>query len=87
MGFSQFLLYCVYAGRYSSVGSDVALESRGTAIDPRILQSFGHENISTAILPLPLTQEVHLNLSVSGKRMCTKYWLPASGRLAKEQCR
>ena len=40
-----------FAGRYSSVGSDVAWESSGTAIDPRIrhifLRRFGHENIST----------------------------------------
>ena len=78
VGFSQSLLYCVYAGRYSSVGSDVTWESRGTAIDPRILQIFlrrlGYENISTAILSLPLIQEEYLNLSVSGKRMCAKYW-------------
>ena len=49
------------AGRYSSVGSDVAWESRGTAIDPRVQHifslRFGHEIISTAILPLPLIQE------------------------------
>ena len=32
----------------------------------------GHENISTAILPLPLIQEQQL--SVTGERMCTKYW-------------
>ena len=32
---------------------------------------FGHENISTAILPLPLIQEEQL--SVTGERMCTKY--------------
>ena len=32
----------------------------------------GHENISTAIFPLPLIQEEQL--SVTGKRMCTKYW-------------
>ena len=32
----------------------------------------GHENISTAILPLPLIQEEQL--SVTGERMCTKYW-------------
>ena len=30
------------------------------------------ENISTAIPPLPLIQEEQL--SVTGKRMCTKYW-------------
>ena len=43
----------------------------------------GHEIISTAILPLPLIQEDQL--SVNGERMCAKYWLPASGRLAQEQ--
>ena len=32
----------------------------------------GHENISTAILPLPPIQEEQL--SVTGERMCTKYW-------------
>ena len=32
----------------------------------------GHENISTAILSLPLIQEEQL--SVTGERMCTKYW-------------
>ena len=45
---------------------------------------FGHENISKAILPLPLIQEEHL--SVNGEMMCAKYWLPASGRLGQEQC-
>ena len=30
------------------------------------------KNISTAILPLPLIQEEQL--SVTGERMCTKYW-------------
>ena len=73
------------AGRYSSVGSDVAWESRGTAIDPRVRHIFrGHGIISAAILPLPLIQEEQL--SVNGERMCPKYWLPASGRLAQEQC-
>ena len=33
-----------------------------------ILSIFGHENISTAILPLPLIQEEHL--SVNGEKMC-----------------
>ena len=32
----------------------------------------GHEKISTAILPLLLIQEEQL--SVTGERMCTKYW-------------
>ena len=35
-------------------------------------EDFGHENISTAILSLPLIQEEHL--SVNGKKMCTLYW-------------
>ena len=42
---------------------------------PRPAHSFMetcHENISTAILSLPLIQEEQL--SVTGKRMCTKYW-------------
>ena len=32
----------------------------------------GHENISKAIIPLPLIQEEQL--SVTGERMCTKNW-------------
>ena len=40
---------------------------------PHILSwRLGHENNSTAILPLPLIQEEQL--SVTGERMCTKYW-------------
>ena len=35
----------------------------------------GHEIISKAILSLPLIQVEQL--SVTGKRMCTKYWLTA----------
>ena len=35
---------------------------------------FGHEKNSTTILSLPLIQE--RQLSVTGRRMCTKYWLP-----------
>ena len=33
-------IVCNTAGRYSSVGSDVAWESRGTAIDPRARHIF-----------------------------------------------
>ena len=44
--------------------------------DPHVWHIFswrsGHEKISTAILPLPLIQEEQL--SVTGERMCTKYW-------------
>ena len=35
-------------------------------------EDFGHENISTAILPLPLIQEEQL--SVNGERKWAKYW-------------
>ena len=36
------------------------------------LKDSSHENISVTILPLPLIQEEQL--SVTGERMCTKYW-------------
>ena len=55
----------------SSLGMQAAPE-----FDPHVrhilLWRPGHENISTAILPLPLIQEEQL--SVTGERMCTKYW-------------
>ena len=35
------------------------------------MTKFGHENISMAIIPLPLIQEEQL--SVNGERMCVKY--------------
>ena len=48
----------------------------GTEFDPyaRHILSWrrDHENISTAILPLPLIQEEQL--LVTGERMYTKYW-------------
>ena len=48
----------------------------GPEFDPHVrhilLWRLGHENISTAILLLPLIQEEQL--SVTGERMCTKYW-------------
>ena len=43
----------------------------------------GRENISMAILSLPLIQEGQL--SVTCKRMCTKYWLTTS-KPAQEKC-
>ena len=55
----------------SSLGMQAAPE-----LDPHVRHilswRLGHENISTVILPLPLIQEEQL--SVTGKRMCTKYW-------------
>ena len=64
------------AGRGSSIGSVSAWHAGGPEFDPNVRNIlswiFGHENISTAILPLPLIQEEQL--SVTGERMCTKYW-------------
>ena len=64
-------------GRGSSIGSEFAWHACGPEFDPHVRHilswRLGHENISTAILPLPLIQEEQL--SVTGERMCTKYWL------------
>ena len=63
-------------GRGSSIGSEFAWHACGPEFDPHVRHilswRLGHENISTAILPLPLIQEEQL--SVTGERMCTKYW-------------
>ena len=60
-------------GRGSSIGSEFAWDASGPEFDPHVRHilswRLGHENISTAILPLPLIQEEHL--SVTGERMCT----------------
>ena len=63
-------------GRGSSIGSEFVWHASGPEFDPHVRHilswRLGHENISTAILPLPLIQEEQL--SVTGERMCTKYW-------------
>ena len=63
-------------GRGSSIGSEFAWHASGPKFDPHVRHilswRLGHENISTAILPLSLIQEEQL--SVTGERMCTKYW-------------
>ena len=63
-------------GRGSSIGSEFAWHASGPEFDPHVRHilswRLGHENISTATLPLPLIQEEQL--SVTGERMCTKYW-------------
>ena len=63
-------------GRGSSMGNEFAWHASGPEFDPHVRHilswRLGHENISTAILPLPLIQEKQL--SVTGERMCTKYW-------------
>ena len=74
-------------GRGSSIGSEFAWHASGPEFDPHVRHilswRLGHENISTAILPLLLNQEEQL--SVTGERMCTKTGkLPR--RLAQEKC-
>ena len=70
-------------GRGSSIGSEFAWHANGLEFDPHVRHilswRLGHENISMAILPLPLIQEEQL--SVTGERMCAKYW-----QTAQEQC-
>ena len=65
-----------FTGRGSSIRSESAWHASGPEFDPHVrhIHSWrvGHENISTAILPLPLIQEEQL--SVTDERMCTKYW-------------
>ena len=61
-------------GRGSSIGRVSAWHASSPELDPHVRHilswRFGHENISTAILPLPLIQEEQL--SVTGERMCSK---------------
>ena len=63
----------IKTGRGSSIGSVIA---SGPEFDLHVWHilswRLGHENISTAIFPLPLIQEEQL--SVTGETMCTKYW-------------
>ena len=75
--FMHVLVTCKYkTGRGSSIGSEFVWHASGPEFDPHVRHilswRLGHENISTAILPLPLIQEEQL--SVTGERTCTKYW-------------
>ena len=69
-------VYCFRTGRGSSIGSEFASHASGPEFDLHVRHilswRLGHENISTAILPLPLIQEEQL--LVTGEKMCTKYW-------------
>ena len=73
---AKFVFLRFHTGRGSSIGSEFAWHASGPEFDPHVRHTLswrlGHENISTAILPLPLIQEEQL--SVTGERMCTKYW-------------
>ena len=64
------------ARRGSSIRSMFAWHASGPEFDPHVRHILSwrlcHENISTAILSLPLIQEEQL--SVTGERMCIKYW-------------
>ena len=66
-------------GRGSLVGSVSAWHASGPEFDSHVRHilpwTFGHEIISIAILPLPLIQGEQL--SVTGERVCTKYWQTA----------
>ena len=60
----------------SSIGCASAWYADGRGFDPHVRQhsfvAIGHKIISTAMLSLQLIQEGQL--SVTGERMCTKYW-------------
>ena len=64
------------AGGGSLIESVPTWHAGGQEFDPHVRHilswRLGHEKISTAILPLPLIQGEQL--SVTGERMCTKYW-------------
>ena len=64
------------AGPSSAVGSESDCESRGRWFEPWsghiLLLRFGHERFYMTILSLPLIQEGQLSVTV--KRMSTKYW-------------
>ena len=83
-----FLRVSIETGRGSSVGCMSAWYADGRKFDPHVWQhssvEIGHEIISGAILSLLLIQEGQL--SVTGERMCTKYWTKLPRRLAQEQC-
>ena len=61
-------------GHGSSIRSEFAWHASGPEFDPHVRHilscRLGHENASRAILPLIQEEQ----LSVTGERMCTKYW-------------
>ena len=70
------LVYSFFAGCDISIGYASPWYADGRGFDPHVQQhsfvEIGHQIISTAILSLLLIQEGQL--SVTGERMCTKYW-------------
>ena len=76
----------VRTGSHSSVGFASAWYSDGHWFDPPAKPSYveiGHEIISTAIISLPLIKVGQL--SFTGERMCTKYWLTVRTKPAQEK--
>ena len=73
------------AGTGSLVRCASTWHADGCGFDPPLWQhssvEIGHEIISTAILSLPLIQVGQL--SVTGERMCTYYWLTCLGSLPR----
>ena len=67
--------FAFWTGHGSSIRSEFAWHASGPEFNPHVRHilswRLGHENISTAILPLPLIQEEQL--PVTGESMCTKY--------------
>ena len=70
------MLLTEQTGCGSLVGCASARYADSRGFDPQVRQhsfmEIGHEIISTAILFLALIQEGQL--SVTGERICTKYW-------------
>ena len=76
-GISHSLLICLYK---------MKMNSRLLEFETHVwvlLWAFGHEPISRDLGFLQFIQK--WQLLVTGKRMCTKYWCTAFGKLAKEQ--
>ena len=65
----QNKLFFPYARLHIAVGSMLDCRSRGH----KFFVEIDHEIISKVIVPIPLIEEGHM--SVTGKSMCTKYWL------------
>ena len=76
LGYCPFTFTFVERG--SSIGCASAWYADGRGFDPHVWQNilswrFDHEKKSTAILSLPLIEDQG-QLSITGERMCTKYW-------------
>ena len=99
----SFVTMHATTGRGSSIGSEFSWHASGPEFDPHVRHilswRLGHENISTAILPLPLIQEEQLSVTgghspssadSSSCQLLAKECALSTGklprRLAQEQC-